>query len=480
MKIILLFILQLISINLFPQFAYPYKVYSENGEFFIKSIPFSDQAYTNLGKSIVCKTSDSSKVLYTLPRYFQPDYLFLSNNGKSVCFIINKLTPSTEYTKRQVVFFYNLDNLIRTFTFDNFIDSTLNKRNYSLLYKNDKIDSLVAKNGRLINVGFKKGTDSIAKYLNINNAFVSSDSLYLLTQNQIVNIFNLKDGSLIGKLHFNEYTKSNLVYPNPRRIIDTKIKIPKQFGLPDLSNGENYCKTIAEKMDLVQIERVNNEVKEKYKIYSFSINCCIDSSGQCSNVRIECKDTVFKNDVLKFFQTVKFVKDAPPPGIEKWYFNHIVFFRKESEQLAIEEREQEKIFEKIEYQKRIVADSINRFYIPKDLYDCFQQLNKILILVDRNEFNELPEREAVTKYHMSLGMWLRNNWGLWSGSRLSIYFNNLAINEPDDMTGIILTSYHRFLNDKDIQLDDQISYYKMYWEKAKQIKPTKGTPILFN
>jgi hypothetical protein len=64
-------------------------------------------------------------------------------------------------------------------------------------------------------------------------------------------------------------------------------------------------------------------------------------------------------------------------------------------------------------------------------------------------------------------MWIRNNWRLWGGSRLSKYFNDLGIFHPDDMSGIILNSYHRFLLGQDIKLDDQIDYYKDYWKKRK-------------
>jgi len=65
-------------------------------------------------------------------------------------------------------------------------------------------------------------------------------------------------------------------------------------------------------------------------------------------------------------------------------------------------------------------------------------------------------------------MWLRNNWQLWGGSRLSKYFNNLGIFHPDDMSGIILDSYHRYLTDKEIKLEEQINFYQEYWRNANE------------
>ena len=70
------------------------------------------------------------------------------------------------------------------------------------------------------------------------------------------------------------------------------------------------------------------------------------------------------------------------------------------------------------------------------------------------------------QYHHGFGTWLRNNWGLWKGSRLSLWFNHKGIRHPDDMSGIILRSFWRHLNSKPIKLSEQVNYYKEYWKKA--------------
>ena len=62
---------------------------------------------------------------------------------------------------------------------------------------------------------------------------------------------------------------------------------------------------------------------------------------------------------------------------------------------------------------------------------------------------------------------MRNNWGLWKGSRLSKWFNSQGIKHTDDMSGVILVSYYRHLNGKPIELEKQIQYYKNYWAKTK-------------
>jgi hypothetical protein len=110
--------------------------------------------------------------------------------------------------------------------------------------------------------------------------------------------------------------------------------------------------------------------------------------------------------------------------------------------------------------------------IPKDLPAALTELRKMLPpeLLSRMQAN--PEDDMIL-YHHGLGTWLRNNWGLWKGSQLSEYFNQLGIFHPDDMSGIVLDSMWRELNGKPIRLEDQIAHYKEYWrqhsypEKAK-------------
>jgi hypothetical protein len=69
---------------------------------------------------------------------------------------------------------------------------------------------------------------------------------------------------------------------------------------------------------------------------------------------------------------------------------------------------------------------------------------------------------------------MRNNWNLWTKSRLKRYFNRKGIYHPDDMSGIILKSYYRHLNDIDIDLKNQIKYYQNYWEGVELTRLPKA------
>lgn len=120
--------------------------------------------------------------------------------------------------------------------------------------------------------------------------------------------------------------------------------------------------------------------------------------------------------------------------------------------------------DKIKY----LTDTINGNYIPKILDDCFIQINSFWNDSTKIQVKNWEEKEFTANAHFGFGMWIRNNWRLWGGSRLSKYFNDMGIYHPDDMSGIILVSYHRYLNNKEIKLEEQVKYYQDYWEKSKK------------
>lgn len=103
-------------------------------------------------------------------------------------------------------------------------------------------------------------------------------------------------------------------------------------------------------------------------------------------------------------------------------------------------------------------------YIPKDLNDCFIELNDFLELKYIEEIKN-KEEDNVKSYHHGLGRKLRNEWELWSGSCLAKWFKRQGIFHPDDMSGIIILSFWRHLNYKPIKLDEQIKYYQDYWKE---------------
>jgi len=120
---------------------------------------------------------------------------------------------------------------------------------------------------------------------------------------------------------------------------------------------------------------------------------------------------------------------------------------------------------------RYLADSLGGFYIPKDLDDAINSLNKIYSDSVKLKITKLTEEDYVSgNYRFGIGLWMRNNWQLWSGSRLSKFFQDNRISHPESMSVVILESYYRYLKNEDIRFEEQINEYVKWEEKSKNNK----------
>lgn len=131
----------------------------------------------------------------------------------------------------------------------------------------------------------------------------------------------------------------------------------------------------------------------------------------------------------------------------------------------------------------LITISCSKKSVPLGLRKTINRMEKNLNDTIKYDFKIAPEEVAGTKHHFGLGLGLRNGKGLWSGSLLRTYFRLNGIWHPDDMSSIILTTFHRKLNDKPIQFKKQKKSFKQYYEAlsigedAKTIWWDKNHPI---
>ena len=123
---------------------------------------------------------------------------------------------------------------------------------------------------------------------------------------------------------------------------------------------------------------------------------------------------------------------------------------------------------------------LDKIYIPKDIDDCFAELDRMLSQKQIKKIKRKSEGDLI-EYHFGLGMWIRNSWGLWRESRLSEYLFNLGFRHPDDKSSAILDSYWRYLNNKPIELEKAGKASQYYWQILEKpenpICPEHNVPI---
>lgn len=118
-----------------------------------------------------------------------------------------------------------------------------------------------------------------------------------------------------------------------------------------------------------------------------------------------------------------------------------------------------------EYKKLIRKQFINDVYIPKDLFDAFAQLDRLMDKETRANFQLLPEERAGRKFYLI--MWMVNNWNFYEGSRLSHYIKQIGISHPESMAHFVIVTYHRQLNKKDLDIKERVEFYT---KKADELK----------
>jgi hypothetical protein len=132
-----------------------------------------------------------------------------------------------------------------------------------------------------------------------------------------------------------------------------------------------------------------------------------------------------------------------------------------------------------EYEKnyawRIRQERLDGVYIPRDLVNSFEELNRLVDADSKQKFKDAPEEVAVHRLYFSLGRWIIQKWGFYEGSRLSHHLRNYGIYHPEDMAQVVIVSYHRYLHRIPIGLKAQAEAIQEKRNKENVERIKKGT-----
>ncbi len=119
---------------------------------------------------------------------------------------------------------------------------------------------------------------------------------------------------------------------------------------------------------------------------------------------------------------------------------------------------------KRQYQERITKDRLHGIYIPKNLNDAMDQLDKLTSEESKALFLSIPEDSVCLVMHNRLGQWMIVNWSFYEGSRLSNYLRSAGITYPDDMADFLTLAFHRHLQQKPVEIRELATAFR---EKRK-------------
>lgn len=111
-----------------------------------------------------------------------------------------------------------------------------------------------------------------------------------------------------------------------------------------------------------------------------------------------------------------------------------------------------------------------RVNAPTTLAEAHAALERLLSPETLADIDALPTEGCMIEYHMSLGLNMRNGWGLWTGGPLAKYMQELGITHPDDMSAVILATFWCKRHGQDLRLKERAAGEKIPMKTAQQIK----------
>ncbi|MBV8253102.1 MAG: hypothetical protein JO154_10885 [Chitinophaga sp.] len=108
-----------------------------------------------------------------------------------------------------------------------------------------------------------------------------------------------------------------------------------------------------------------------------------------------------------------------------------------------------------------------RKYIPADLNECMQQLDKFVSDSDKVRYKEMPVYFFIGAMEQRYGSWIRQHWGLWKQSRLKSYFETFGISGPQDISKLIFQRYYHHLKGQQDEFGESMQYYMAHLEEVR-------------
>lgn len=428
------------------------ETYSSNGKFKLKSVSYDDEFPNLIGESFVSYTEVYESVgvrkkFYKINRSFDvyegnPFFTAISNDGRKIIYITNYIYENGLENKN--ITYYIDGKLERAYTTEEFINCDKNKEKCELLYN---IQYQIIE-GRSSTIKQYKNTASDKDiFLNKSFVFNKNDTIYVIDSRKKITLFDLDKGKIVGsKIDFDSiYPKIKNIEPIKSRVSYYKYPYKYVTDIENSKNNEKLSESIGKMADLKYIS-INDSTFHKYKLFRIELSGYMNREGKFKIEKLET-DSVFNRKWIEdYIATTTFKIEFIPREVDKIYLKHFFGgYRSYDNKTAEQETLNEKERRKEEFKKRLTLEKIDNIYIPKNLYECFTELDRILNFESKKQLMEAKDSWQFNSHMGGLGMWIRNNWGINGGSRLLKYFNDRNIGKEmfgkDEISGIIISQY---------------------------------------
>lgn len=437
---IVLCLLLLLTQTAMAQFDCTYRhiitVYSANGDYCARATPYYNFDLSPYGKTEVFDAR-TNRLLYTIPECLSKGFLFLSNDGSRLLHLVNLEYKSDRETFSHALTLYHKGSKAKQVSLQELTSCEGCDEVSSLFFRIE--DTVVYEEGRL-KAKYNYSAPQCEQALHKRPACIIGDTVLLCTANRRLLKICLSTGDILSQPFDTNSCALMSQTPSPR-IDSIKFSCPR--GYVTVQGYDSGEEALAKKLGMVpQGDTWNSQ----YKYYYVSMLLRIDRQGKATIVKMNNLDSLPEERLRQAVADITFYTDNFPDSVDFWYQQLFGKMRKRNRFVARREGKIEQAKEQAAYQRRLVADSIDGVYIPRNLEESFHVLDTLLTAKDIQLIRSLPERDAMSAFHFGLGMWLRNNWGFWAGSRFQQYFLQRGVEHPDNMSGILLEYYYDYLH----------------------------------
>jgi hypothetical protein len=419
-------------------------VWSDNGAYYLRSVPYDNHLPPNYGKTTVYAADGTER--YSFDRaLLAMDHspLFLSDDGESILAVFGLADDALERFRSVTVYRHGV--LSRSFTRAELTGCKPREHCGLTYYNGDVIDHDKSHWGTpAYRRVFKEGISEEERFLAEFPSFSANNHAYLIDSRKQVHVFSLESGENTRSAPFAALSGELKALAHPPHI-ERVERQASPLRLPRLSDGRDAVEVLAQRLGLRRADPALQG--SRVQLHRAHVVGLLASDGRLEVTELSSQSPRLPEAVIAdFFKQNRFDARAVPREHGVWTVNaDELVFQDPDEQVARREKK-----EADEARERMLRDNatqerLDGVYIPKDLTDCFTELDKLLPVDVREEMRAGKSDASMPDDHFTLGMRLRNTWGLWANSRLAVFLSARGIRHPDHMSGLILDRYQGWL-----------------------------------
>ncbi len=105
---------------------------------------------------------------------------------------------------------------------------------------------------------------------------------------------------------------------------------------------------------------------------------------------------------------------------------------------------------------------------PSTINEAVLYFEKKWSATQKESFKSMEERTAITETDLTHGIFIRSQWLINNKDNALVNeFIKMGVDEPHDMSRLILTSLHRKLNNLPVDIEGQVNDIKEYWKPIR-------------